>query len=497
MVLLRYRQANFNRDLRAHRIHHCKRSIGFTKMKGASMNKLVAIVTTTLCALLCCTSNAHAQGTLPRIGVVKWSIHLNDLRDCGQVAHAIRADLLFIGTYHGTIVVVDLKRGAILDTIDLLLYPMLKGIAPNNSAIYNLQATDDGTLIAVSLAPHRSLLMIDYPSKNLLDSVAMGLGMYAGSPQFVFLSPKGRYLVNNGALVDRTSGYVRQIHSAQMRVSFDSAETVVAYNVPGTVSGKLCSDFINTWTLSDTTTEPESYDVVGYPTLSVDGTKLLSSGRTVSADGKWASRPMAVIMNIADKTRLWQVSGDFSPDPGDFCKFAWSPDGSKYYGIRRSTALPTEQKSRLFGYTMASSQPLHYLSDGYISGNAFQPLINSSMTEAYVVAYDDIYAIDLTKVATSIGSPGVTNSSDTVYPNPNDGRVTISCSNLTPTVSWKVTAPNGALAAEGNNTVSLNSTDNRVQYSIEIGSSLPAGVYVLSIYSQSHELLCTAPLVKQ
>lgn len=461
------------------------------------MNKLVAIVIVALCALLCCTSNAHAQGTLPRIGVVKWSIHLNDLRDCGRVAYASRADLLFIGTDYGTIVVVDLKRGATIDTIELLSYPDVKATTSSNGVVYDLQATIDGTLIAARLSSYRSLLMIDYPSKNLLDSSAMGLGSLYMLPQYVFLSPKGRYVVNNGALVDRKSGYVRIIPRLQTRVCFDTAETIVAYNVKGSVNGKECQNFINTWRLTDTNTVPESYDLVGAATLSADGTKLLSSGRTYSTDGKWASRPMAVVMNIADKTRLWQVSGDYSPDPGDFGKFAWSPDGSKYYGIRRSTTLPYEQQEHLFRYENGSDQPRHYLSDGYISGRTFQPLLNSAMTEAYVVAYDDIYAIDLTQVATSIVSHSTSNSPDTVYPNPNDGRVTISCSKLTSAVSWTVTASNGALAADGNNTVSLNSTENRVQYSIEIGSSLPAGVYVLSLYSQSHELLCTAPLVKQ
>lgn len=465
------------------------------------MNKLVAIVTTTLCALLCCTSNAHAQGPLPRIGVRKWTIELptQQLLDFGSVALARKKNKMFLGTRNGSVLVVDTRLGLLLDTIDLLSYPNVKELLPNGVNISALQVTENGTLIAVSLSGNGPLLMISYPSKTLLDSATMALGPYAGSPKDVFLSPKGRYFFNNGALVDRTTGYVRLIHSAQMRVSFDSAESIVAYNVPGTVSGKLCSNFICTWVLTDTTTVPESYDVVGYPTLSADGTKLMSSGRTYSTDGRWASRPMAVVTNLADKMRLWQVSGDYSPDPSDFSTFAWNSDATLYYGIRLSTSLPRNQQNRLFTYDIGQSDPVSIVDDEELAGYSLvEVLFNSEMTEAYSATENTIFAIDLSKQAVSVvDRAGQTLLVDTVYPNPTNGLVSVFYKNALDPKSWRITAMDGQQTQNGQLSDTEILPDGRAKYLISLPPNITIGTYLLALLDRDGASLLSIVLVKQ
>ena len=465
------------------------------------MNKLVAIGIITLCALLCCTSNAHAQGTLPRIGVRKWKIELPPqlLLDWGSVALARKENKMFLGTRNGSVLVVDTRLGLLLDTIDLLSYPDIKELLPHGVNISALQVSENGALIAVSLSGNGPLLMISYPSKTLLDSITMALGQYASSPKDVFLSPKGRYFFNNGALVDRKTGYVRRMHSAQMRVSFDSAESIVAYNVPGTVSGKLCSNLIQTWRLTDTTTVPESYDVVGYPTLSADGTKLMSSGRTVSADGKWASRPMAVVMNIVDKTRLWQLSGDYSPDPSDFSTFAWNSDATLYFGIRLSTSLPRNQQNRLFTYNLGLSDPVSIVDDEELAGYSFvEVLFNSEMTEAYSATENTIFAIDLSKKAVSVVDRARQNLLvNTVYPNPTNGLVRVDYNDALRSISWRLTTMDGQHIQNGQLSDTEILPDGRAQCFINLPSNIAFGTYLLALLDSDGASLMSFVLVKQ
>ncbi|MBL0323476.1 MAG: hypothetical protein IPP80_14110 [Ignavibacteria bacterium] len=86
--------------------------------------KRVTMIVIGMLALFVQVYESRAQETLPRIGVLKWTITSQDMWNTGSVAYARNADqLLFVGTKHGFVLVVDTKQGRITDTINMRDYP--------------------------------------------------------------------------------------------------------------------------------------------------------------------------------------------------------------------------------------------------------------------------------------------------------------------------------------------------------------------------------------
>ena len=142
------------------------------------MNKLIAIVIATVCTLFYCTTYSFAQGTLPRIGVRKWTIDSLRGNLSTAVAYARNADRLFVGTWVGSVLVVDTKAGRIIDTIKTSDYPEIWNQIKNSpqQIVSDLATTYDGRLIVFGIEYISTTIMVEYPSKRLLDSAEMGLG---------------------------------------------------------------------------------------------------------------------------------------------------------------------------------------------------------------------------------------------------------------------------------------------------------------------------------
>ncbi len=174
--------------------------------------KLAVMIALGLLVLLAQPLEAQSQEMLPRLGVRKWTITAPDMWNTGSVAYARNADLFFVGTSYGYVLVVDTKQGRITDTINLRDYPVvwdkIKGLTQQR--VINIGTTYDGSLVAFGIdnIVNVGTVMIGYPSKRLLDSAERGLGFYTKtSPQGLVLSPRGRFLsLDRGVVIDRQTG---------------------------------------------------------------------------------------------------------------------------------------------------------------------------------------------------------------------------------------------------------------------------------------------------
>ncbi|MBK7032005.1 MAG: hypothetical protein IPH49_01745 [Ignavibacteria bacterium] len=171
--------------------------------------KRVTIIVIGILALLVQVYESSAQETLPRLGERKWTITPPNMRGTGSVAYARNADLFFVGTKHGFVLVVDTKQGRITDTINMRDYPSvwdkIKGLSQQR--VVNIGTTYDGSLVAFRSGDIANVgtVMIEYPSKRLLDSAERSLGFYDHyPPQGLVLSSKGRFLaMDYGVVIDR------------------------------------------------------------------------------------------------------------------------------------------------------------------------------------------------------------------------------------------------------------------------------------------------------
>ena len=141
--------------------------------------KRVTIIVIGILALLVQVYESRAQETLPRIGVLKWTITSQDMWNTGSVAYARNADLLFVGTNYGYVLVFDTKQGKITDIINVRDYPSvwdkIKGLSQQR--VVNIGTTYDGSLVAFRSGDIANVgtVMIEYPSKRLLVSAEIGL----------------------------------------------------------------------------------------------------------------------------------------------------------------------------------------------------------------------------------------------------------------------------------------------------------------------------------
>jgi hypothetical protein len=76
------------------------------------------------------------------------------------------------------VLVVDTKAGRIIDTIKTSDYPEIWNQIKNSpqQIVSDLATTYDGRLIVFGIEYISTTIMVEYPSKRLLDSAEMGLG---------------------------------------------------------------------------------------------------------------------------------------------------------------------------------------------------------------------------------------------------------------------------------------------------------------------------------
>jgi hypothetical protein len=469
------------------------------------MFKYVLVLVAVLSTLLGGTQNLVAQESLPRIGVRKWTI--DSLRDglSTAVAYARNADRLFVGTWAGSVLVVDTKAGRIIDTIRLSDYPEVwKQIEDWPQQIVDeLATTYDGQLVVLGIQNlSTSTLMVEYPSKRLLDSAEMGIGDYANQPPSVLhLSPKGTFVKVREVIINRKNGMMWSVPEFQYRVSFDTAETVAAYNTVSTYKGISYKQLVALQYLDDTIKALIQTNLWGIPTLSADGTKLMTAGAAWAVNSKLPGlRAKAVVMNIADSRTLWQIYGDDdSPDQIDFARFAWKSDGTTFFGVRHSLSLSLNETDRLYRWPIGSSSPNALVDDRLVTGSGFQPIFNDDMSEAYAVqgnAKGPIYAVEFSNTGTTVPLGGLAGS-DTIYPNPTNGSVTVRCSAVLLPTDWTLSTMDGRTIASGNDVETSVGNADVTSFRITLPMEISSGQYLLTLKNTTAGPLCTLIVVKQ
>jgi hypothetical protein len=96
---------------------------------------------------------------------------------------------------------------------------------------------------------------------------------------------------------------------------------------------------------------------------------------------------------------------------------------------------------------------------------------------------------------TSVTDIGTTDTS-IVYPNPSTGEVRIRCSSPTPPERWGLTSINGQAIASGALTPNeAHPIDG--SYMVHIGTDVPKGTYLLTLYGEQGTVVCTQNVVRQ
>ncbi|MBK7032001.1 MAG: T9SS type A sorting domain-containing protein [Ignavibacteria bacterium] len=433
--------------------------------------KRVTMIAIGILALLVQVYESRAQETLPRIGVRKWTITSPDMWNTGSVAYARNADLFFVGTSYGYVLVVDTKQGRITDTINVRDYPVIwdkiKGFSVQQ--IDNITTTYDGSLVLFGIKErdNTGTIMISYPSKRMLDSAERGLGSYDSyPPQGALLSPHGRFLaIDFGVVIDRQTGKTWKTSQRYQYglMGFDDAETMLTYRGDSTINGVNYFGFVYIQPLTDTGIAPIRTNLYGLPTLSADGTKLMTSGvaYTTSVPERLLESRV-VVMDLTTREILWELRSYGEPD---FGLFAWSPDFKTYYGHRASSWLPDIDRNRLFKWNVGETKP-NAIVDERPWSHSHLPIFNSEMAEIYDASYSDIFAIDLTQTPTNIAHESASSKPDLIYPNPASGSITVSCSSTSQAVTWSIYTNSGANVAQG--TLDVNTDNENNTYNIQL-----------------------------
>ncbi|MBK7577783.1 MAG: T9SS type A sorting domain-containing protein [Ignavibacteria bacterium] len=455
--------------------------------------KRVTIIVIGILALLVQIYESRAQETLPRLGVRKWTITPPNMRGTGSVAYARNADLFFVGTKHGFVLVVDTKQGRIIDTINMRDYPSvwdkIKGLSQQR--VVNIGTTYDGSLVAFRSGDIANVgtVMIEYPSKRLLDSAERGLGFYDHyPPQGLVLSPKGRFLaMDYGVVIDRLTGKTwKTTQRAQFeRMSFDEAESKLAYRSDSTINGVTYFGFVLVQSLSDTGIAPIRTGLYGYPTLSTDGSKIMTSGGAASVSvPERLLEYRVVVMDLITRDIQWELRGNGEPA---FGYFAWSPDVKTYFGIRSSSWLPDDERNRLYKWNVGETKPHAIVDETRIASDKL-PTFNNEMTEFFVASQSEIFAVDLTQTPTNIAHESASSKPDLIYPNPASGSVTVSCSSTSQAVTWSIYTNSGANVAQG--TLDVNTDNENNTYNIQLPPGLAPSVYILVLQNADGVKTC-------
>ena len=465
----------------------------------------------------------HAQ-TLPVVGRVLWRVPFNPT---GAIAYAPSVDLVFAGVYGGMIVVVKGSSGEAQDTILTDTWRLSPDGDPL-SVSTDLSCSRDGRVIAVTVRNDdvSKVVVLEYPSKRiLLESAYLGKTSNEYISFRITVSPSGRYVTvpdtgwyadpaRNGMrlydLVADTSCEITRGSAVFGKVDFDDAERYMVFTTVGTVGGDA-QLFRNSVSLADLSTFPPTVrdlNDYGRGSISADGRYIMVSGAGIGMDPNTSdpiTLPRASVYERATDSLIWRVRGDLTGSRDRFDEFKnhqWSKDGRTLFTRRQSLRVPEDWRIRGVFYSTGDSVPHARLCDTcFFMGNNieqddFGSVATPDLTIGFVNAFSSsgLVAVSLTPT-TSVLDVGLDNTS-IVYPNPSTGEVRIRFSSPTPPERWGLTSINGQAIASGALTPNeAHPIDG--SYMVHIGTDVPKGTYLLTLYGEQGTVVCTQNVVRQ
>ncbi len=461
--------------------------------------------------------------TLPVVGRVLWRVPFNPT---GAIAYAPSVDLVFAGVYGGMIVVVKGSSGEPQDTILTDTWRLSPDGDPL-SVSTDLSCSGDGRVIAVTVRNDdvSKVVVLEYPSKRiLLDNLYISRLSNEYISYRITVSPSGRYvtlpdtgtshLSFNGMrlydLVADTSCEITRGSAVFGKVDFDDAERYMVFTTVGTVGGDA-QLFRNSVSLADLSTFPPTVrdlNDYGRGSISADGRYIMVSGAGIGMDPNTSdpiTLPRASVYERATDSLIWRIYGDLSGSRWRFDEFnahQWSKDGRTLFTRRQSLKVPADWRQSGVLYNVGDSLPYARLCDTcFFMGSKAEPddfgsLAAPDLRTGFVNAFSQggLVALSLSPT-TSVTDIGTTDTS-IVYPNPSTGEVRIRCSSPTPPERWGLTSINGQAIASGALTPNeAHPIDG--SYMVRIGTDVPKGTYLLTLYGEQGTVVCTQNVVRQ
>lgn len=465
----------------------------------APMKTIIATLLS-LCSIVAICQELQAQNTLPVIGALKWKLESHDgIESFEEFALASKANLLFVGNWSGNILVVDTRSGHVVDTIKTSDYPAIWNQVKNRPQlpVTYLTVTDDASLVAYGIEYTSGVHMIEYPSKRLLDSAEMGIGSDASSwPTYMYLSPKGTYFVMFTAAINRKTGQKWEIPQQQFKVHIDTAETKFAYQYLAERNGIFYSYFIAVQDLTDTSKAPYMPEVWGWPTLSADGTKLLSASYCSSSNGQ-VQPAKATVTDLQSQQMLWELYGIVRDTQTekifDFVHSGWNKDATQFLGTWSSTTLPANLRGRLCLWDVGQQQPKAVVTDAFPI--YYRTLFDSDLSSGYTVNESRLIAVDLTKSSTDVFDNERASGAVNMYPNPASDVVHVSCQGEA--ASWSLATMDGRIELTGQEIEYSPTSTGASAFSVSLPAQLAPGAYVLTVSSASRQMIGRALVIKQ
>ena len=461
--------------------------------------------------------------TLPVVGRVLWRVPFNPT---GAIAYAPSVDLVFAGVYGGMIVVVKGSSGEAQDTILTDTWRLSPDGDPL-SVSTDLSCSRDGRVIAVTVRNDdvSKVVVLEYPSKRiLLDNLYISALSSEYITYRITVSPSGRYVTvpdsGMGAvslsgmrlfdLAGDTSCIIANGSAAFGKVDFDDAERYMVFSTVGRV-GSDPQRYRNCISLADLSTFPPTVrdlNDYGRGSISADGRYIMVSGAGIGMDPNTSdpiTLPRASVYERATDSLIWRIYGDLSGSRWRFDEFnahQWSKDGRTLFTRRQSLKVPADWRQSGVLYNVGDSLPYARLCDTcYFMGSKAEPddfgsLAAPDLRTGFVNAFSQggLVAVSLTPT-TSVLDVGLDNTS-IVYPNPSTGEVRIRCSSPTPPERWGLTSINGQAIASGALTPNeAHPIDG--SYMVRIGTDVPKGTYLLTLYGEQGTVVCTQNVVRQ
>ncbi len=460
--------------------------------------------------------------TLPVVGRVLWRVPFNPT---GAIAYAPSVDLVFAGA-GGKIVVVKGSSGKAQDTILTDTWRLSPDGDPL-SVSTDLSCSRDGRVIAVTVRNDdvSKVVVLEYPSKRiLLDNLYISALSSEYITYRITVSPSGRYVTvpdsGMGAvslsgmrlfdLAGDTSCIIANGSAAFGKVDFDDAERYMVFSTVGRV-GSDPQRYRNCISLADLSTFPPTVrdlNDYGRGSISADGRYIMVSGAGIGVDPVTSdpiTLPRASVYERATDSLIWRIYGDLSGSRWRFDEFnahQWSKDGRTLFTRRQSLKVPADWRQSGVLYNVGDSLPYARLCDTcYFMGSKAEPddfgsLAAPDLRTGFVNAFSQggLVAVSLTPT-TSVLDVGLDNTS-IVYPNPSTGEVRIRCSSPTPPERWGLTSINGQEIASGALTLNeAHPIDG--SYIVRIGTDVPKGTYLLTLYGEQGTVVCTQNVVRQ
>ncbi len=463
----------------------------------------------------------HAQ-TLPVVGRVLWNIPFRTVNATGALAYAPASDIVLAGSDIGFILVVQASNGFILDTIWTNTWRLTPDGMPL-SFVSDLSCSRDGRVIAVTVTNNdvSKVVVLEYPSKRiLLDNLYISRLSNEYISYRITVSPSGRYVTvpdtgtshvsfNGMRLYDLaadTSCEITRGSAVFGKVDFDDAERYMVFTTVGTVGGDA-QLFRNSVSLADLSTFPPTVrdlNDYGRGSISADGRYIMVSGAGVGMDPNTSdpiTLPRASVYERATDSLIWRVNGKSGSGAIDFVQHQWSKDARRLFIMLRSTRVPEDWVRRGVFYRVGDSLPYArpcdscYFNGSYTATN-YGTIGNADLDITFVNAFalGGLVSISMTPT-TSVTDIGTTDTS-IVYPNPSTGEVHIRCSSPTPPERWGLTSINGQAIASGALTLNeAHPIDG--SYIVRIGTDVPKGTYLLTLYGEQGTVVSTQNVVRQ